>query len=207
MGLMSPRRMLQRGTKVLLTVVTWACIAGFVFQFAMEAGLFGPMRGANWGVEYAEALKLPDGRYAISLDNVARVQIYSPDWRFLYGWNTGLGGAEPLRLSADGHLSLYWARRIGWRPQVYDVNGTLLSSFRENQLVAEIPGALGQPVHVPGQSPWWWTLPFRSPFSVCATFVGDIVVATILSFLLYTREERVAYRRRMRRARGSRMPA
>lgn len=197
--------MTQLCANVLVTIVGWACFAGFIFQFAKDYGLFGPMRGANWGVEYAEAIKLPDGRYAISLDNVGRVQIYSSDLRFLYGWNTGLGGlaaGDPLRLSADGHLCLYVKMRWtpGWRPQVYDVDGTLLSSFKENKPVAEIPGRGGQPVHVPGQSPWWWTSPFRSGLSALITLMGDVVAAIIFGFLLNTREERAAYQRKFRRA-------
>lgn len=194
----SLRRMMKRGVKWLAIVVAFTSIAGFVFHVAMGLGWCGPMRWTNWGPgETAEAVQLPDGQYAMMLRHFGRIQIYSSDLRFLYGWNTpGIGAV--LQLSDDGNLNLYTLSRgrVKWYHEVYDVNGTLLSrdSNGPNPTNANLPAHGEQLVHIPDGSPWWWTYPFRGPFCAFGTLFGDIFVGIVLSYLLSSREERLAYR-------------
>jgi hypothetical protein len=194
--------MTQLGAKGLFTVVAWTSIAGILFQAAIATGLLGPMRWANWGPgETVDAIRLPDGRYAVLLYHFGRIQIYSSSLQFLYGWNTRTAGGDALRLSADGNLNLYISRRLrikngGWEHAVYDLNGTLLSrDFNGyNPANTNPPGLSGQPIHLPDGSPWWFTFPFRGVFCAFGTLFADILAAIVLSFLLYTRQERQAYR-------------
>lgn len=196
---MSPRQVMQSSAKWLVWVVAGASLAGFLFHAAIDWGWLGAMPGANWGPgETAWAVQLPDGRYVISLDDVDRVQIYSSNLQFLYGWNTrGIEGQ--LRVPADGHLNFYVRGKYGQLGRyVYDVDGTVLSHDRMTARdEATLPGRGAQLVHVPGGSPWWWTYPFRGPFHAFCTFVADLLVAVVLSFVLYTRQEREANARKI----------
>jgi hypothetical protein len=206
--LMSVRRMLQLGAIWLAKVVAYAAIAGLLFQAAITAGLFGPMSWANWGPgETAEGIQMPDGRYAIRLYHFGRIQIYSSNLQFLYGWNTRTLGGDALRLSADGNLILYMpshprVKNSGWDRKIFDINGTLLlrDANGYNPDNPNLPGRGGELVHIPDGSPWWWTYPFRGVFCAFGTLFGDIFMAIVLSFVLFTREEREAYR--SKKARG-----
>ncbi len=208
---MPPRQIAQRIAKVVLQAVIWSGIAGIVFNSAMILGLFGPVHWANYGPgEETEAVQLPDGRYAILLQLVMRVQIYSPNMQFLYGWNIGPSESEQIRLADDGNLNLY-AQLVrhdpqGWAHKVYDLNGNFIlkdvipvPSGPVNP--AKLPGSGPQPVTVPGGSPWWWTFPFRNGVYGFATLFGGALVGIIASYIFYTPEERQAYRARMRNRR------
>ena len=109
---MPPKQTVRIIIKALLNVVVGVGFLAFLGELAMGAGLFGPMRSANWAPgDTAEAVHLPDGRYAILLHSVFRIQVYSADLQFLYGWNTGAFDSNDLRLSADGKLELYASQR------------------------------------------------------------------------------------------------
>jgi hypothetical protein len=190
---MSPRRIMQLGAKWLVVIVLWAAIAGLLFHLALSNGLLGSMSWANWGPgETAQAIQLPDGRYAVMLNHFGRIQIYSSSLQFLYGWNTrNFRGV--LRLSSDGNLNLYTQLRYGsFRQEVYDVNGMLLS-YDYQSYQSNLPGRGGKMVHILDGSPWWWTYPFRGPLCAFATFFADLLAGIVLSFVLYTREERGTY--------------
>jgi hypothetical protein len=197
---MAPRKMVQLVGRVLVAIVTGSGLLIFFAYAAIAAGWFGPMPHANWAPgDAAEAAQLLDGRYAILLRHVMRVQIYSSNLKFLYGWNTGGSGFDEIRLAPDGNLNLYGRGRggPGWAHTVYDPNGVLLShdiSNPEIKHASDLPGVGGQPISVPDGSPWWWTLPFRGPMYGFGTAIVGVLMGIVLRYVAYTPEERAALR-------------
>jgi hypothetical protein len=196
--------MIQQGAGWIVRVLIWSSLAGLVLQAAMAFGL--PMRSGNWGPgATAEAIQLSDGRYAVLLPSLGRIQIYSSSLQFLYGWNTErLSGPTSarrrpvLRLSADGNLNFYRHlaySRPGWVLRSFDANGTFLLQAlikADDYDPAKLPGRGGQLIQIPDGSQWWWTFPFRGLFWALGTLFGTVFVWVPLSFVLFTREEREA---------------
>jgi hypothetical protein len=157
-------RGLRISIRALAIALIFAGFFGFVGQALVTMGLFGPLLKTDWPVgDYAEAVRLPQGRFAIQIVGIRRIQIYSPEMRFQYGWPLQ-GPAGTLRSSQDGKLHIF--KRIRgqfgqYHDWVYDINGILIS---ENDLdgTSGLPGRPAEAVSVADSSPWW-TLPLRSP--------------------------------------------
>ena len=78
----------RRGWKDLLSVpvILLAAYGIFAFVYPSVASVFTPEKW-EWPVPgRPKALVLSDGRLAVAVDNVGRVQIYSPEGKYLTGW-------------------------------------------------------------------------------------------------------------------------
>lgn len=163
-----------------------------------------PLRGLNWTVRStSEAIRLPDGRYAIAVNAVGRIQIYSPSRQFLYGWQTG-HLENLLRLRPDGTLDDYTAlntsrSRHRWAERVYDVNGVLLSKGYSDAHLDELPGQRPIPIAVPHALPSWLALPLYGPLYAW----GVMFAGGMLALATMTREQWAASRQRARRLRAA----
>jgi hypothetical protein len=179
-----------RTARTLLTLLG-ACLAiigaaCFLLETLMQSDWLGPCRGLNWPVgRSAEAIHLPDGRYAIAVDSVARIQMYSADGRFEYGWPSHWH-QNILRLSPDGHLHAYSRTRDRRRGpyamdhRVFDASGALLSQTTEprekNMPEDSLPGTRPVPITLPGAPPAWLIFPLLHPVYAFATlFAGALL--------------------------------
>jgi hypothetical protein len=145
-----------------------AAIVIFDGLFALFCAVaIGQARFLDWPVgDTAEALRLSDGRYAISVPLMNRIQIYSGEMQFLYGWPSKLQ-VETLRQSPDGTIHVYGYAKRGSHlngDDSFDVNGTLLSAEHWDHIKDAPPGQIPQPVSVTDVPPWW-TILLHTPFA------------------------------------------
>jgi hypothetical protein len=165
-----------------LAIIGAAC---FLLEALMQSDWLGPCRNLNWPVgRSAEAIHLPDGRYAIAVDAVARIQIYSADGSFQYGWPSHRH-QNILRLSPDGRLHVYSSTRdrkhfFALDHRVFDAGGALLSQTTEprekNMPEDSLPGTRPVPIALPGSPPAWLIFPLLHPLYAFATlFAGALL--------------------------------
>lgn len=137
-------------------------LVSFLGQQCVADNGLGEMRSIAWPVgTTSKALRLSDGRYAVPLDPLDRIQIYSTNLHFEYGWQVpASGGILYLRHRADQNLDVYVVR--GDRHYVYDVAGHQLASdtydFRHEPFTEHDTRALRVSIPYP-----WWAFPFRGP--------------------------------------------
>jgi hypothetical protein len=172
-------------------VMIFVGFSGFVGQAIVSSGALGQMSRIAWPVgRTTDAIQLPDGRYAIPLEHIARIQIYSPDLHFQYGWQVSTGsGAFTLLSAPNGRLQIYTAR--GRHHYVYQPDGKLVSAriydYKTETYPRHDPAAVSLSIPSP-----WWAFPFRGPFYSWAFGAGGIALIIVTT----TREERAARRRR-----------
>jgi hypothetical protein len=181
---------LRKSIRVIASILVFAGFSGFFGQAIAASGTFGQMRAIPWPVgDTSDAVRLPDGRYAVPLCHIGRVQIYSADLHFLYGWQVEAGSGVFTLLSArEGRLEIYTPR--GQHHYVFTPGGNLLSSrvfdFKTEKYPSRDPDAVSLTIPSP-----WWTYPLRGPFySWIMAVIGLVLCNT------KTREERDTQRRK-----------
>jgi hypothetical protein len=115
----------------------------------------GQKRSTAWPVHHtSEAVRLPDGRYAVPLPDIGRIQIYSADLKFQYGFPAPDVSRRGLVMSAtpQGKLEIYG----GSQHLIYDTDGNLLSNETSDHQYAPNPNAVSLRIPAP-----WWTFPFN----------------------------------------------
>ncbi|HEY2584526.1 MAG TPA: hypothetical protein VGI81_02030 [Tepidisphaeraceae bacterium] len=157
----------------------------FVVQwfFGFARGSINP-RGLNWPVHpTSQAIRLPDGRYAIATDGIGRIQIYSPSRQFLYGWQTD-SVENVLRLRPDGTLDDYTELSTTrsshrWKERIYDANGVLLATGHSDRHLNELPGERPAPITVPHTLPSWLVFPLYGPFYAWSVALVGLVLTAV----------------------------
>ena len=180
--------------KALAVILLVVGMGGFVGQGLTSSGTFGQMRTVEWPVgRTAGAVSLSGGRYAVPLEHVGRVQVYSPDLRFEYGWQVDAVGGAFILLPADGgNLEVYAYR--GNRHLLYRPSGELLSERKDDPAIPLPQRPTATDLQIPTA---WWKLPFRGPFYSWSLGIAG------LALLLATRTEAERARdRRRNRCRG-----
>ncbi|WP_419806578.1 hypothetical protein [Terriglobus sp.] len=132
----------------------------------------------NWPAGHANhVVSTTDGTHAVGLENLGRIQVYSPTWKFLQGWQIDAeGGDFSIVPQANKELYVYTARSK--MLFVYSECGALIRSGSYEQEFADVPK--GDVVNVP--TPWFlW--PFSSPFTCWAlAVVGTGLTAVLKRF-------------------------
>ena len=144
-----------------------------------------------------DAIRLPDGRYAVPLPHLGKVQIYSADLHFLFGWPVEAGGGVFTLLPApQGRLEIFTAR--GKHDYVFDPDGSLISSRVYDFRTRPMPGRSADALTLRLAYPWW-KFPLLGPGYSWMVFMSGMLVI----FATTTRAERRAQRRanRIRAAR------
>lgn len=163
-------RKFDRPVGITIVLVGVGCfVVQWFFGFARDSIT---LRGMDWPVrESTQAVRFPDGRYAIGVDAIGRIQVYSPSRQFLYGWQTHYH-TNTMRLQSDGALDVYtplkYRRPHRWAERVYDSNGTLLSTGYSDRNPADLPGQGPAPITLPHTLPSWLAFPLYGPFPAFA---------------------------------------
>jgi hypothetical protein len=152
----------------------------FVLQWTIGVSRDGiTLRSLNWPVKQpASAIRFPDGRYAVAIDRIGRIQVYDASGHFQYGWQSRYPD-NILRLRSDGTLAVYAPLRQirnhhPWAERVYDENGTLLADgFSDLNVVARVlPGQSPTRLALPQAIPAWLAFPLYGPFYGWAVALG-----------------------------------
>lgn len=141
-------------------------VAGFLGGGLFANGIFRVSSTLNWPAGRANhVISTTDGKRVVGLEYVGRVQVYSPAWRFLRGWQVDAkGGDFSVVDEGSNRLGVYTARSRTLF--VYGQDGALLSSTPYREDFAEIPK--GATINVPTS---WFLWPFSSPFTCWALAV------------------------------------
>jgi hypothetical protein len=165
----------RKGVQLLSRFLVAAGALGFCFLMGVRFGTFGQLRGVAWPVGYtSDAIRLPDGRYAVPLMEISRVQVYSADLRFENGWQVETeGGNFTLSSAPGGKLGIYTAR--GEHHYIFDPDGTLLASYKYDRESQNYPSPGRDAVSVNIGSPLL-AIALGSPiFSVLPCAVGMLI--------------------------------
>lgn len=170
----------------------------FVGMGVVSSGCLGQMRSVAWPVGTTDfAIKLPDGRYAVPLRHLDRVQIYSPDLHFLFGWQLDAGaGTFSLLPSPDGRLEVFTAR--GNRHHTFTPEGKLVTSetYPTGSTRSFNPPPTAVTLSLPAP---WWSFPSRGPIFAWGTGATGILIL----ILSRTRAEQIEEKRKLRQRKAT----
>jgi hypothetical protein len=146
---------------------------GFFAQAFSAEGIITLPRSYEWPAGYvSNVVRTPEGKYVVPLIPAGRVQLYSPDWHFLYGWNvSALGGEFRVVATSNGTVEVLTAR--GRHRYIFNENGDLLSSSDRTDANDSLPNN-GESLIVPTPLLLWT---FSSPFiSIAVGTLGFLVL-------------------------------
>jgi len=177
-----------------LTITIWIAslcvlavgIVGWLSHIWLHKGDLAHRRDVEWPVGHTSvAIALPDGRYAVPLDYVGRIQIYSSNLQFQYGWRVPSGTRAMMTLVCrhDGRLEAF-CRATGLHHSsnyvydyIYDTDGALCSDRAYDVRTQGYPSLADHPenlVTLAIPQPWW------SPFAKDATYFWLVIIAGAL---------------------------
>ncbi len=166
-------------------------MGSFLGQGLIAFGTFGSLRHIAFPVGATDAaVRLADGGYAVPLRHIGRVQVYSSNLTFLYGWHVPTsGGVFTLLGGQDRRLEIYVAR--GQKHYVTDYAGQILQSrvydFKSEPRSVKDPNSVALVIPSP-----WWAFPFRGPFY--AWISG--IIGILMTGASTSKKERAAQKRR-----------
>jgi len=124
-------RYLLTALRILSLCVIAIGIAGLLGHFWLDTSDLTRRRDVEWPVgRTSVAVALPDGRYAVPLDYVDRIQVYSNNLKFQYGWQLpGVSSGMTLVCRHDGRLEAFYTGRhlTNVYDFIFEPDGTLNS--------------------------------------------------------------------------------
>jgi hypothetical protein len=168
------------GMKRSLAVLGYSLVAlGALGFFGLFFSSFGGLRwlSANleWPVGFVRGtLTMPDGTHVVPVELAGKkIQVYTPDWRFVRAWYVPAGGGQfHLQLAQTNRIEVITRRNA--MQYLYDVNGSLISaqSYAPKRF-ADFAGS-AESTRVP--TPWWLWM-FTSPIHPWLIFaLGGVLV-------------------------------
>ena len=172
---------MQTVRRYLRTILPFLAAAGVCLFLLFFVANFGIVGQAGYLLLSSTSQRarphLSDGRLAVYLDHVYRIQIYSAGNEFIGGWRVP-DRVQDMSALPDGNLDIrtFTGRHLVTRP-----DGTIVSDTVHEKSVIPRPMAT---IHMP--SPWWlW--PLRSPLHA----MSITLVSALAYHLLTTRAERL----------------
>ena len=161
-------------------LVTFGGIGFFGLAFSSFGGLRWLPTTFEWPVGFVRgSLTMHDGTHVVPVELAGnRIQIYSPEWRFVRAWYVPHGGGGRIHLQLKETNVIEIITRSDSMRYLYDINGSLLSekSYIPKKFV-DFPGSKESDT-VP--TPWWlWML--TSPLNSWLVFAGGMIVLILTS--------------------------
>lgn len=134
--------------------------AGFFGSALLAIGMIKLPPSVEWPAGYVSGVvRSSSGLNIVPLEPSGRIQLYSPTWQYMTGWQVAAeGGRFKVAATRPSYIDVFTGR--GTHHYVYSDRGKLLESGSYNEDYDSLPGG-GRSMVVP-TFPLLW--PFTSPF-------------------------------------------
>jgi hypothetical protein len=151
-------------------------IGFFGLAFSSVGGLRWLPNTFEWPVGFVRgSLTMPDGTHVIPVELAGnRIQVYSPDWRFVRAWYVPEGGGGRIHIQIAQTNKIEVFTRIHTMRYLYDLDGSLVSAQTyAPKAFTDFPGS-DESASVPTH---WWLWMFTNPaHSLLILALGGILV-------------------------------
>jgi hypothetical protein len=158
------------------SLVAFGALGFFGLMFSSLGGLRWLSADLDWPVGFVRGtLTLPDGTHVVPVELAGtKIQVYTPDWRFLRAWYVPAGGRGQFHLQLAQTNRIEVITRRNAMQYLYDVDGSLISaqSYAPKRFADFARSAESSRVPTP-----WWLWMFISPMRPWIIFaLGGVLV-------------------------------